>query len=111
MFLTGTYTLSHARWDYFANDEPEALGVTQEQAAELCEAVDAGWERAVQHAGREFGLELKVEWVDAGASHCLKMDSDGFPLTNVVEVSIWVALEQATDHVTGEWGKQHFPTG
>ncbi|MGI5872562.1 MAG: hypothetical protein ACOX8T_11070 [Bacillota bacterium] len=105
--LTGTYTLEHASWDGLSNEDPEQIGVTQEQAQELLQLVDAEWERTVTETGREYGVELEVEWVTAFAqAHRVSLDEDDYQLAHEIETGMASALERATERVASEWSKR-----
>ena len=105
--LTGTYTLEHTSWDRLSNEDPEQIGVTQEQADELLRMVDAEWERTVTETGREYGVELEVEWVTAFTrAHVCSLDNDDIDLAREIETGIASALEAATERATDAWSKR-----
>ena len=106
---TGTYTLEHARWDGLSNEDPEQIGVTQEQADELLRMVDAEWERTVTETGREYGVELEVEWATAFTqAHVCSLDNDDIDLAREIESGIAGALERATERAASEWNEKNF---
>ncbi len=110
--LTGTYTLEHATWDRLSNEDPEQIGVTQEQAQELCQMVDAEWERTVTETGKAYGFELEVSWVTAFTqAHKLSTDADMdrpqmSTIMHEIETAIYNDLEKATERATEAWSKR-----
>ena len=106
---TGTYTLEHASWDGLSNEDPEQIGVTQEQADELLRMVDAEWERTVTETGREYGVELEVSWVTAFTqAHRVSLDEDDYQLAHEIETGMASALERATERAGCEWNEKNF---
>jgi hypothetical protein len=105
--MQGTYTLEHATWDRLSNEDPEQIGVTQEQADELLRMVDAEWERTVIETGKTYGLDLEVEWVTAFTrAHVCSLDNDDIDLAREIESGIAGALEAATERAASEWSKR-----
>jgi hypothetical protein len=106
---TGTYTLEHASWDGLSNETPEQQGISQEQADELLQLVDAEWEHTVIETGREYGVELETRWVTAFTlAHRVSLDEDDYQLAHEIETGMASALERATERATSEWSKKNF---
>lgn len=105
--LTGTYTLEHASWEHLSNETPEQQGITEEQADELLQLVDAEWERTVTETGHEYGVELEVRWVDASSlAYHARLDEEDWHLEHEIETAIIGELEKATERATDTWSKR-----
>jgi hypothetical protein len=106
---SGVYTLEHTSWDRLSNEDPEQIGVTQAQADELLQLIDAEWERTVIETGRKYGVELEVEWVTAFTrAHVCSLDNDDIDLAREIETGIASALERATERAGSEWNEKNF---
>lgn len=105
--LTGTYTLEHASWERLSNEDPEQIGVTQEQVSDLLERVDLAWEMAVAEEGLAHNVLLSVEWVGTFTqAHVCSLDNDDIDLAREIESGMADALEHATERATDAWSKK-----
>lgn len=109
---SGVYTLEHATWDRLSNEDPEQIGVTQEQVSDLLERVDLAWEMAVAEVGLAHNVLLSVEWVDTFTqAHRVSLDEADYQLAHEIETGMASALERATERATDAWSKRIAESG